>query len=181
MNRRSGCRTRPQRYLIQPYAVLVLGSPSVCSPAKHSDLLTRPPHRGAQGSATRKMAALPFTQAPLRCAIPCQCRARAIWLPSRDQCPLQAASAPSARSRCLSSAGRASRLVQWHAWRPDQPPPKKIYSLSGLPSTTAGIFRLCLLHAHMLPARTSACCWNMTIYPRRSSEVPAANPGARLS
>jgi len=27
-------------YLIQPYGVLVSGSPSVCSPAKHSDLHT---------------------------------------------------------------------------------------------------------------------------------------------
>src|SRR5262249_51726225 len=40
--------------------------------------------------------------------------------------------------------------------------PKKIYPLSGLPSTAAGIFLACLLHAHILPARVSACCWNMT-------------------
>ena len=39
---------------------------------------------------------------------------------------------------------------------------KKIYSLSGLPSTAAGIFCVCLLHAHILPARMSVCCWNMT-------------------
>src|SRR5215470_16203485 len=33
----------------------------------------------------------------------------------------------------------------------------KIYSLSGLPSTAAGIFLVCLLPAHILPARISAC------------------------
>src|SRR5262249_60597208 len=43
--------------------------------------------------------------APLRCAGPCQSRARAISPPSRYPHPSQAAFAPSARSRCLSSAG----------------------------------------------------------------------------
>ena len=35
--------------------------------------------------------------------------------------------------------------------------PKKIYSLSGLPSTAAGIFWVCLQHAHILPPRMSVC------------------------
>src|SRR6516225_9641416 len=34
---------------------------------------------------------------------------------------------------------------------PSPPQPKKIYSLSGLPSTAAGIFLACLLHAHSAP------------------------------
>jgi hypothetical protein len=44
-----------------------------------------------------------------RCAAPCQSRSRGTWPSSRYPCPWQAAFAPSARSRCLSSAGRASR------------------------------------------------------------------------
>src|SRR6516225_10304990 len=40
---------------------------------------------------------------------------------------------------------------------PSPPQPKKIYSLSGLPSTAAGIFLACLLHAHILPPRMSGC------------------------
>src|SRR5262249_5893288 len=45
--------------------------------------------------------------APLRCAAPCQSRSPVTWPPSRYQHPSQAVFAPSVRSRCLSSAGRA--------------------------------------------------------------------------
>jgi hypothetical protein len=54
------------------------------------------PHLGGDAS---------FNQAPLRCAAPCQSRARAISPPSRYPHLSQAAFAPSARSRCRSSAG----------------------------------------------------------------------------
>jgi len=46
---------------------------------------------------------------PLRCAGLGQSRSRATWLPSGYPHPSQATFAPSVRSCCLSSAGRASR------------------------------------------------------------------------
>ena len=63
---------------------------------------------GESSGDKKKTAVLPFTQARLRCAAPCRSQARATWQPSRYRHPSQAAFAPSARSRCLSSAGRAS-------------------------------------------------------------------------
>jgi hypothetical protein len=55
------------------------------------------------------MAVLPFNQAHLRCAGPCQSRSRATWRPSKYRNPSQAAFAPSVRSHYLSWASRASR------------------------------------------------------------------------
>ena len=55
-----------------------------------------------------KMAS--FNQPRWRCAVPCQCRARATSPPSRCPRPSQAAFAPCVRLRCRSSVGRASRL-----------------------------------------------------------------------
>src|SRR5262249_45113251 len=49
------------------------------------------------------------------------------------------------------------------------PQPKKIYSLSGLPSTAAGIFWVCPLHAHILPPRMSACSTPILRSPCRRS------------
>ena len=54
--------------------------------------------------------------APLRCAAPCPSRARATWQLSRYPSPSQAAFVPFVQSRCLSSAGRASRPERRRAW-----------------------------------------------------------------
>jgi carboxymethylenebutenolidase len=61
-----------------------------------------------------------------------------------------------------SSCHRTYRAVTLKVDLAGRQPKEKIYSLSGLPSTAAGIFWVCLLHAHILPARMSACCWNIT-------------------
>src|SRR5262249_35199539 len=64
-------------------------------------------HRAS--SATRPKWHWLFSQARLKCVVPCQCRSQATWPPSINQHPSQAALAPFVRSRYLSSTGQASR------------------------------------------------------------------------
>src|SRR5262245_39664402 len=64
-----------------------------------------------RNSIIDRMALLSFSAARLRSAAPCQCRSPATSPPLKYPHPLQAAFAPSVRSCCRSSAGRASRLV----------------------------------------------------------------------
>ena len=66
-------------------------------------------HEGGSARARSPLLIAGSLLAPLRCAAPCQSRGRATLPPSRYPHLSQAAFAPSVRSRCLSSAGRASR------------------------------------------------------------------------
>ena len=77
--------------------------------ASSSIAQSKMPARLRYSSLRQPIPALPFTEARLRCAAPCQSRARATWRPLRYRCLSQAAFAPSVRWRCLSSVGRASR------------------------------------------------------------------------